>query len=89
MKTFNLKIAAIIFLGVAAMDTGLWILEHYKSDTLWVYVPWCVVNFPSIPLGCIIKTSISFGWLWGCTSLFSALMWSWFAGLYFRHDNAT
>ena len=91
MKTYNTKLAVIVFTSLVALD-AVWYLVMHSVSSGWLVAPWVAINLPSIPLfrfmAGFLQTST-----WGMVCLlvacvlFSAAVWLLISGFVFRRQN--
>ena len=92
MKTYNTKLAVIVFAAIVGLDSIWYFLGHWISS-VWLGYPIVVINSPGIPLFHYLADFVRAGYLSdgvliiGCV-LFSAFIWSLISGFVFRRKYA-
>jgi hypothetical protein len=92
MKTYNTKLAVIVFSAIVALDACWYFLGHWISGG-WLVYPITAINSPGIPLFRSLADFVRAGYLSdgvlivGCV-LFSAFVWSLISGFVFRQKHA-
>ena len=92
MKTYNTKLAVIVFTAVVALDAIWHFLGHWVFSD-WLVYPIIAINLPGIPLFRSLADFVRAGYLSdgilivGCV-LFSAFIWSLVSGFVFRRKYA-
>jgi hypothetical protein len=92
MKTYNTKLAAIVFTSIIALDAIWYFAGHWISSD-WLGYPIVAINSPGIPLFRYLADFVRAGFLSdgylivGCV-VFSAFVWSLISGFVFRQKYA-
>jgi hypothetical protein len=93
MKTYNTKLAVLVFTIIIALDVMMYSLWHVGSGG-WLVLPWLAVNLPAFPLfhwidqlGQAGSSGAGF-WLLVSSVIISASVWSVIAGFVFRKKYA-
>jgi hypothetical protein len=90
MKKLNRKIAVRVFFFIIALDVVLTALDFLTSDSVWVVIPWGMVNLPGIPLFYFVILPLmpinpaSLVCSMICVSVFSTVLWSVIVGYLLR-----
>jgi hypothetical protein len=92
MKTYNTKLAGMVFAAIVALDI-IWYLIMHSVSSGWLVAPWVAINLPGIPLFRFLAGFLQAG-TWGMVCLlitcvlFSAAVWSLISGFVFRRKPA-